>query len=86
VETATAVEAMIGYLKKHVLRNSRIEIDLDTPLVSSGIIDSFSLVEVLLELERITGRRIPAGRVSPPDMDTVRKMFAVAERVGTVRS
>ena len=86
VENAAAVEAMIGYLKKDVLRNSRIDIELDTPLVSSGMIDSFTLVEVLLELEKITGRRIPAGRVSPPDMDTVRKMFEVAERVGTVRS
>ncbi len=51
----------------------------------SGLVDSFALVEVLLEVEKLTGRRIPAGRVSPPDMDTVREMLAVAEMVGTVR-
>ncbi len=76
---------MIDYLKKQVLHNSKIEINEDTPLVSSGLVDSFALVEVLLEVEKLTGRRIPAGRVSPPDMDTVREMLAVAEMVGTVR-
>ena len=80
-----SAQAMIDYLKSQVLRNSKIEINEDTPLVSSGLVDSFALVEVLLELEKLTGRRIPAGRVTPPDMDTVRKMLAVAERVGTVR-
>lgn len=85
MENSAAIEAMIDYLQKQVLRHSKIEINADTSLVSSGIIDSFTLVEVLLELEQITRRRIPAGRVSPPDMDTVRKMMDVAERVGTPR-
>ena len=85
MENTAAIEAMIDYLKTVVLRNPKAELKPDTPLVSSGIIDSFSLVEVLLELEKITNRRIPAGRVSPADMDTVVKMFEVAERVGHAR-
>jgi acyl carrier protein len=85
MENSIAAETMIDYLKTQVLRNSKIEITEDTPLVSSGLVDSFALIEVLLELEKITDRRIPAGRVSPPDMDTVRKMFATAEKVGRAR-
>ena len=76
---------MIEFLKKNVLRNRKVEIDEDTALVTSGLLDSFALIDVLLELEKITKRKISASRVSPPDLDTVRKMFAMAERLGVVR-
>lgn len=73
---------MIVFLKRRLLRNPAVPLEQDTPLVSSGLVDSFGLVEVLLELERITDRRIPPGRISPEDLDTVRKMLEAAERVG----
>ena len=79
-------EAMIRYLKETVLRKPEISLGPDTPLVSSGMIDSFALVEALFELERITNRRIPAIKVAPADMDTVTKMFETAERVGKPRA
>jgi acyl carrier protein len=78
-------EAMIRYLKEKVLRKPDVEIDPETPLVSSGIVDSFALVETLFELERITNLRIPAVKVAPTDMDTVRKMFETAARLGKPR-
>jgi acyl carrier protein len=49
------------------------------------MLDSFALIEVVHELEKITSRRIPASKVSPRDLDTVRQMFATADRVGTPR-
>jgi acyl carrier protein len=78
-------EAMIRYLKEKVLRKPDVAIDPETPLVSSGIVDSFALVETLFELERITNLRIPAIKVAPADMDTVRKMFETAARLGKPR-
>lgn len=60
-------------------------IDENTPLVSSGLIDSMALVDLLLKLEDLTHQRIPAGKVQPKDMDTVAKMFATAQRVGKLR-
>lgn len=78
-------EAMIRYLKEKVLRKPDLVLDIDTSLVSSGIVDSFALVETLFELERITKLRIPAAKVAPTDMDTVRKMFETAERLGKPR-
>lgn len=76
---------MIQYLKVKVLRDPNVRIDVDTPLVSSGMIDSFALVDALLELEKVTRRRIPAMKVEAADMDTVRKMFETAEKVGKQR-
>ncbi len=82
---SSQAEAMIRYLKEKVLRKPDLVLDVDTPLVSSGIVDSFALVETLFELERITKLRIPAAKVAPADMDTVAKMFETAERLGKPR-
>lgn len=82
---AVQSESMIRYLKEKVLRKPGAVIEPDTPLVSSGMVDSFALVETLFELERITNLRIPAVKVAPADMDTVRKMFETAARLGKPR-
>jgi acyl carrier protein len=76
---------MIKYVKEKILRKPDMVLDADTVLVTSGIVDSFALVEALFELERITKLRIPAAKVAPADMDTVRKMFETAEKMGKPR-
>lgn len=68
-----------------LIRKPGIAIDENTPLVSSGLIDSMALVDLLLKLEDITHMRIPAGKVQPKDMNTVALMFATAQRVGKPR-
>jgi acyl carrier protein len=68
-----------------LIRKRNVTIDENTPLVSSGLIDSMELVDLLLKLEDLTHMRIPAGKVQPKDMDTVAKMFATAQRVGKPR-
>ena len=82
---STQSDAMFRYLKDKVLHKPDLVVDTETPLVSSGIVDSFALVEALFELEHITNLRIPAAKVAPADMDTVRKMFETAERLGKPR-
>lgn len=77
---------MAEYLATSFLRRSSGQIDKNTALVSSGLVDSFALVDVLLKLEEITGTRIPAGKVQAKDMDTIELMFATARRVGKPRS
>jgi acyl carrier protein len=77
-------QQMIAHIKD-LIRKPEVTIDEGTPLVSSGLIDSMSLVDLLLKLEDLTHQRIPAGKVQPKDMDTVAKMFATAERVGKPR-
>ena len=58
-------------------------IDERTPLISSGLIDSLALVDLLHKLEDLTNTRLPIGKVQAKDMDTVVSMFATAQRVGT---
>jgi len=77
-------EQMIEHIKQ-LIRKPGVTIDENTPLVSSGLIDSMALVDLLLKLEDLTHTRIPAGKVQPKDMDSVTKMFATAQRVGKPR-
>jgi acyl carrier protein len=79
---SVSVDTMICFLKEKILRNPNADIHKDTPLVSSGRVDSFALMEVLVELERITNLRIPAMKVTPARMDTVTKMFETAAEIG----
>jgi acyl carrier protein len=72
---------MIEYILRRI-RKPSLTIDENTPLVSSGLVDSMALGDLILTLEDITRMRIPAGRVKPKDLDTVAMMFATAARVG----
>ena len=68
-----------------LVRRPNLVIDENTALVSSGLIDSMALVDLLVKLEDITQMRIPPGKVQPKDMDTIALMFATAQRVGKPR-
>jgi acyl carrier protein len=68
-----------------LVRKPGLAIDENTALVSSGLIDSMALVDILLKLEEISHMRIPPGKVQPKDLDTVALMFATAQRVGKPR-
>ncbi|MGA7402982.1 MAG: acyl carrier protein [Candidatus Sulfotelmatobacter sp.] len=75
------MKELTAYIAGKVAKG-KSEITEDTPLVSSGLVDSFALIDIFLELQRITGRKVPASKVQPKDMDTVRLMFTTAERFG----
>jgi acyl carrier protein len=77
-------EALKKQILEKVLRRP-IALDENTPLVSSGLIDSMALVDLLLFVEDVTHKRIPAYKVQPRDMDTIALMLATAERVGKPR-
>ena len=68
-----------------LIRRPGLTINENSLLVSSGLIDSMALVDLLLKLEDLTHMRIPPGKVQPKDMDTVAKMFTTAQRVGKPR-
>ena len=68
-----------------LIRKPGVTIDENTPLVSSGLIDSMALADLVLTLEDLANVRIPAGKVQAKDMNTVAMMFATAQRVGKPR-
>ena len=77
---------IIEYIAREIVRGPDVRISEDTPLVSSGLVDSLALVDILYKLENVTGLRIPPGEVEAEEMNTVKLMLATAERVGRPKS
>lgn len=81
-DTSEMRKQLTAYIAAKVLKGKSVQITEDTPLVSSGLIDSFALIDIFLELQRITERKVPASKVQAKNMDSVRLMFALVERFG----
>jgi acyl carrier protein/D-alanine--poly(phosphoribitol) ligase subunit 2 len=57
------------------------EIDVDSPLISSGIVDSFSMVSLKLFLEQKYDIKIPDEQASPEAFDSVRSICEVVTKI-----
>ena len=82
---AQEIQALLDYLSVNVVRRPGVQLNADSSLIKSGLIDSFALVDLLVKLEEVTGRRISASKVQPKDMDTVNLMLDTARRIGKPR-
>jgi acyl carrier protein len=82
VDVSEQMKQLTSYISEKVMKGKGSAINEDTPLVSSGLIDSFALIEIFLELQKIAGRKVPASKVQAKDMDSVRLMFAMVEKFG----
>jgi acyl carrier protein len=74
-----AARQLIEFISKKLLRG-RAAVDENTPLVSSGLVDSLAQTELVLKLEEVTGKRFGPGSISPEDLETVGRMLDAAAR------
>jgi acyl carrier protein len=58
-----------------------IPFDVDTPLFSSGIVDSFGVLELIAFLEGTFGVNIDPARHDLSEFDTIAKIEALVERL-----
>lgn len=70
-------EKLIKYIQQEFLSDQETVIDVDTKLLSSGIMDSFSLVSLVAFIEKEFRKRIPPPRVTPESFDTVRQIVQI---------
>jgi len=70
-------EKLIEFIIDEFLDDPSNEITADTKLISSGMIDSFSLVSLQTYIEKEFGKKIPAPRITAESFDTVRQMIEV---------
>jgi acyl carrier protein/D-alanine--poly(phosphoribitol) ligase subunit 2 len=69
---------IIDYVKKEFLEDdSDMEVKEDTPLISSGIVDSFSMVSLKTFLEKKYKIQIPDAKATPEAFDTVNKIISL---------
>ncbi|HVP35472.1 MAG TPA: acyl carrier protein [Terriglobales bacterium] len=73
-----AKKMIIDYVKKEFLEDdSDVEIKEDTPLISSGIVDSFSMVSLKTFLEKKYKIQIPDAKATPEAFDSVDNIIAL---------
>jgi len=78
---ASVKETVLEYVKKEYLEtDDDREIDYETPLISGGIVDSFSMVSLKRFLERKYNISIPDADASPEAFDSVNKIVDLVNR------
>ena len=77
---------IIDYVKKEFLEDedADMEIKEDTPLISSGIVDSFSMVSLKTFLEKKYKIQIPDEKATPEAFDTINSMIALLKQLTAI--
>jgi acyl carrier protein len=76
-------EMILDYIRKEYLDEEDAEdmqLDENTPLISSGIVDSFSMVSLKRFLEKKYAISISDDQATPEAFDTVNKIIALIGR------
>ena len=74
-------EAVLEYvIDEYVDEDDDIEVDADTALISSGIVDSFSMVSLKAFLETKYDIEIPDEDATPEAFDTVTSIVRIVEK------
>jgi acyl carrier protein len=68
---------VLDYVRREYLEDDSQEINADTPLISGGIVDSFSMVSLKRFLENKYGISIPDDKATPEAFDSVNKICAL---------
>ena len=75
------MEVIRNYIVKEYLEDGdEREVTETTPLITGGIVDSFSMVSLLRFLERKYSIHIPDADASPEAFDTVQRIAALVRR------
>lgn len=64
------------FLLREILRDPDYPLQDDEPLISSGLIDSFSLVDIALWAENTHGVRIEDNELTADNFDTLAQLVA----------
>jgi len=70
-------QVVLNYVKNEYLEDEDEDLGVDTPLISGGIVDSFSMVSLKRFLENKYKISIPDDKATPDAFDSVTKIVAV---------
>jgi acyl carrier protein len=70
-------DVVLDYVTKEYLEDDSEPISYDTPLISGGIVDSFSMVSLKRFLENRYKIEIPDDKATPEAFDSVNKITAL---------
>ena len=71
---------VLNYVINEYMEDDHEEITYDTPLISSGYVDSFSMVSLLVFLENKFKIKIPPSKATPEAFDSVNSIIALVNQ------
>ena len=75
------IETLTEKITKNLLHDPKMELDPSEPLISSGLLDSFNLVDLALIIEDTFGVRIEDFELNADTFDTLEELAQlIAER------
>ncbi len=81
---AVEKDAILEYVKaEYIDEDDDTEIDFDTPLISGGIVDSFSMISLKTFLEKKYNIQIPDAMATPDAFDSINKISALIQQITT---
>jgi len=75
------VSDVIEFIRDEYLEDESTEITEDTPLISSGIVDSFSLVSLKMHLEEKYSIKMSDDEASTETFNTVRSICNMVDAI-----
>ncbi|MCK4892960.1 MAG: acyl carrier protein [Calditrichia bacterium] len=75
-------DAVLEYVIDEYVEDEDQEITYDTPLISGGIVDSFSMVSLKVFLETNYKIQIPDAKATPESFDSVEKIVELLKEFG----
>ncbi|MCD6116424.1 acyl carrier protein [bacterium] len=72
-------KVVLEYVIDEYLEDEDEELNVDTPLISGGIVDSFSMVSLKRFLENKYNISIPDDKATPEAFDTVNKICTLVK-------
>jgi acyl carrier protein/D-alanine--poly(phosphoribitol) ligase subunit 2 len=73
-------EMILKYVIKEYVDDEDVKITYETPLISSGFVDSFSMVSLLVFLENKFKIKIPPSKATPEAFDSVNNIVALVNQ------
>lgn len=73
-------DIVLNYVIKEYMEDDDVEITYDTPLISSGYVDSFSMISLLVFIENKFKIKIPPAKATPEAFDNVNSIVALVNQ------
>lgn len=73
-------EIILDYVINEYIEDKEKVITFDTPLITGGYIDSFSMVSLLVFIQHKFNITIPADQATPEAFDSVNKIVTLISR------
>jgi acyl carrier protein len=77
------VQPLQAFVVDTFLEGQGDDLEPDSPLLELGIIDSFSLAEVVTWCESRFGIRIPESELTPDNLESIQALAGLLDRLAT---